>query len=94
MVHALLEELRVDRVQEVHEISARGTLVLRVFVWQVREELRVILEPREDALDGQLVVVWHLDELHLRLLKQMLLAGQHLLKEVLIYNVLIGQVIL
>ena len=84
MVHAALQELRMQSVQHVEEVLPRRSLVLRVLVREVLGEVRVLLHLRVDLLDGELIVMWHLDEGHLRFQQQVLLAAKDLLKKVLV----------
>ena len=84
----------MDRVEHVHEVITGWSSVLRVLVREVLEELGVLLELRPQRLDGELVVERHLDGLHLRLLQQLLAAGEDVLQPILVNYRLVRQVVL
>ena len=84
MIKELLEEFRVQRVQDVKEVLSWRPLADRVLVREVSDEEVVAGELRVQVLHRQLLVVRHLDVGDVLLLDQLLLVGQHLLQEVLI----------
>ena len=78
------EEVGMDGIEDVEEVLPRRTLAIWEDVREVLLHLLIIGELRPEVLDGQLVVVGHLDADDLLLLEQLLLAGEHLLQEVLV----------
>ena len=94
MAHDLLEIFRIDRVQDIEEILARRALIFRKLVREVLCELLVLRKLWPERLHRQLVVEWYSYRLDLRLLQKHLVAGQHVLQEVLVHNGLVGEVIL
>ena len=60
------------------------SLVLRVLVREVLDEVSILQHLWVKLLDGELIVVRHLDEGHLRLQQQILLAAKDLLEKVLV----------
>ena len=92
--HEVLEILRMNRVQDVEEIGAGWPFIGWKLVREVLHEQLVILEHGEECLDGELIIVWHLDVRDRSLLEQHLLAGQDVLEEVLGHGAFIGQIVL
>ena len=94
VVHHLSQVVAFQSVEYVEEVVTRRSFADGIFFREVRLENWVLLEHRVDPAHGQLVVVRHLDVLHLRLLQQLLLALQDLLEPVLVAHALVGQVVL
>ena len=94
MLHDLLEVLGLQRVEDVEEVLARWALTCWIGVREVFHEIRVLLEMRPERLYGQLVIMWAIHLLDLRLLHQLLLAGEDVLEEVLVDDVGIREVVL
>ena len=94
MTHDLRQVLMMERVEDVEEVLARRTLVLRVRCREVLGELWVLLELRPEPPDGELVVVGDLDLVDVRLLHEHLLAGEDILQEVFVDTCFVWQVIL
>ena len=92
VVHDLLEVVRIQGVEDIEEVLARWSLAGWVLVRKVGQEDRVLLELRIELLDGELIVVGHVDVLHLDLLEQLLLADQDILEEVLVDEALRRQI--
>ena len=92
MVHDLLEVVRVQGVEDVEEVVTRWSLAGWVLVGEVRHEDRVLLELRIQSLDGQLIVMWHYDILHLYFLEELLLTNQDILKEIFVDKALGWQI--
>jgi len=84
MVNHLLEVVGVDGVEHVEEILPRRVSVLRQEVGEKEHELRVLLEIWPELDDGDLVVLWNVDEVDLRLLQEPLLVDEDKLEEVFI----------
>ena len=82
MRHDLREVLGLQRVEHVEEILSGWALALGEFVREEGHEVRVLLEHREQVLDGELLVVGHGDLLDLGLLEELLPARQHRLEKV------------
>ena len=82
----------MDGVEDVEEVLPRRALVLRILGGEVLGEVGVLLEVGPEAADGELVVLRHLHLADLLLLEELLLAGEHVLEEVLVDDGLVGQV--
>ena len=94
MIKHLLQVLGVDGVEDVEEVLPGRAFAGRVLVGEVLEEFVVVLKPRPEILDRQLVVVRDCDALHFFLLHQLLFANKHVLEEVLVEDVVVGHVVL
>ena len=94
MVHALLQVLGVQGGEHIEEVGSWWSFIFGVLVREERLELGILLEHRVDVPDRQLVVMRDLDEGHIRLPQQLLLAREDILEEVLVDNTFIRQIIL
>ena len=94
MVKELLQVVRPDRVQDIEEILPRRAFVLRVHIWEVGHDLRVLLHIWPESLDRDLIVLGHVDVVDFLLLKELLLTVKHQLEEVLVDGTFIGKVVL
>ena len=79
-------------IEHVEEVLSRWTFVFRKFFGEELHELLVVFESREQGLDGDFVVLGHVDLLDLRFLQQMLLTGEHITQEVLVNCLLLRKV--
>ena len=84
----------MEGIEDVKEVLPRRPLVLGVLGREVLHKLGILFEFRPEAADGELIIMGHLDLVHGGLQQEGLLAGEHLLEEVVGDQVLIGQVIL
>ena len=80
----LLQIFRVQRIEDVEEIFSRWALVLGVYRRKESEEVGVLLQLWPESLDSDLVVLGHVDVVDIRLLQELLLAGENLFEEVLV----------
>ena len=71
--HQVLQVLRVDGVQDVHEVLARRAFVFGKRVGEELHQIFVALELWVEVLDRQLVVVRDVNRLDLGLLQQLFL---------------------
>ena len=94
MTHDLRQVLMMERVEDIEEVLARWTLVLRVRCREVLGKLWVLLKLWPEPPDGELVVVGDLDLVDVRLLHEHLLAGEDILQEVFVDTCFVWQVIL
>lgn len=92
MRHKPVKVLWVHRVEDCEEVLTCGTLVLGEGIREVLHHLSVVLESREDVLDGQLVVLGHVDESTVLDGQKLLLVVEDLLEEVLIHSHVARQV--
>ena len=67
MVDHLLEEVRLHSVDDVEEVFTAWLLAHCVRIGEVFGDILVVLDLRPQRLDGQLIVLWDLDEDHFRL---------------------------
>ena len=84
VLHNLAKVVRVDGVEDVEEVLTMRSFVFRVLVWEIAVHDRIVFELWPQCLRGQLLIMRHFDDVHLVLLQQLLLAGQHILEEVLV----------
>ena len=94
MMHDLTKVFWMQGIEDVKEVLTRRSLVLRVLGREVPHELGILFEFRPKGLDRELIVVGHLDLVHGGLQHQGLLAGEHLLEEVVGHEVLVREVVL
>ena len=94
MMHDLVKVFWMEGIEDVKEVFPRRSLVLGVLGREVLHELGILFEIRPKALHRELIVMWYLDLVHIGLQHEGLLAGEHLLQEVVSDQVLIGEVIL
>ena len=94
MIEHLLEEVGLNRVQDVEEIVPWRALACGKDVWKVLSDVGVIAELWPQRLDGDLVIVRDLDARHGLLLHQLLLAHEDLLQEVFVHMRCWRQVVL
>ena len=80
----LLQVLWVHGVQDVKEILSRRTLAFGPIIGEEDDELLVLRQARPQILDGKLIILGDIDVVHVLLLEQQLLIGEHLLQEVLV----------
>lgn len=73
----------IERVEDIEEVGAIWTSVFRILVWQVKHQLGVLPEKREQVLHAKFVVVGNHDELDQFTLHQLLLATKNLTNKVL-----------
>ena len=78
------DSVLVDGVQHVVEVISVDRLALGHLRWKILHDLDVVLEPREEILDAELIEPGDLDELDVGDLQQALLARQHLAEEILV----------
>ena len=74
MLEDAIEVFRLDRVEDVEEVLARGTFACGICVGELLREVRVPLDVGPKRLDGEFVVVRNSDALDVGLLHQLLLA--------------------
>ena len=94
MLDHLLQVLGVHGVEDVEKVLARRTFVFGIFVWEVLQELLVVLKVRVEALDRNLIIFGHVDVVDLILLQQVLLPCEHVAEEVLGKGALARKVVL
>ena len=94
MTHALLQILTLQGVEHIHEVATRRSLAYWVFIRKIGLEDRVLLEHRVDITNTQLVVGRHLHVADILFLEELLLAGQHLLEEILVDYRFIWKIVL
>jgi hypothetical protein len=94
MIHHLGEILGMNRVKDIEKILTRWTFAGWVFVGEVLCELNILLELWPQVLNGELIIVRHRDLKYLSFLHEVLLARKHILQEVFIDDILIGQIVL
>ena len=94
MTHDLRQVLMMERVEDIEEVLARWTLVLRICCREVLGKLWVLLKLWPEPPDGELVVVGDLDLVDVRLLHEHLLAGEDILQEVFVDTCFVWQVVL
>ena len=82
MLYHLTDIISMHSVEDGKEVLAIGVSILWVLILQVQHDLRVISEAGKDILDGELVILGHVDVTCLVDLEQLLLAGEHCLQEV------------
>ena len=92
VLHHPLEVLRKDGIHDIEEVLTRRALVLGELGREVLGERGILLELRPQPPHRQLVVSGHGNILHVRLLEQLLLLGEHVPQEVLGHACLLGQV--
>ena len=61
MLDHIFDMLGVDCIEYSEEVLTIWISILRIDILQILHDLRVALELREDVLDSQLVVLWHVD---------------------------------
>ena len=74
----------MDCVEDVVEILARRTFALRELVGEVLGHLLILGELWPERLNGQLLIMRHLDDGDVCLLEELLLVGEDLLEEVIV----------
>ena len=84
--------LFVQTVENIPEVVSVDLTALRKLVWEVVHELRLSLAKRIDSLESELIIDRHVDKLDLLELKQLLLAAEDLLEEVLVQHGLRWQI--
>ena len=94
VVDDLAEVVRHLRVQDVEKIFTGWSLAFGINGWEVPQDISIFLHVGPKILDGEFIVMRHRDELHLRLVEQILFAGQHRLQEVFVDDVLWRQIVL
>ena len=90
----LLHVLVLQRVEHVPEVLALRQPAVDLRVRQVQHEGRVLLHERPELLHRELVVPWHLDGVHFRLVQEPLLLRKYGLQEVLVDSVGRRQIVL
>ena len=81
-------------VENIEEVLARRTFVFGIFVWEVLQELLVVLKVRVEVLDRNLIIFGHVDVVDLLLLQQVLLPCEHVAEEVLVDRALARKIVL
>ena len=94
MVHTILKVFRVQGGEYIEEVCSRRTFILWILIRKVRLEISILLEHGVDVPDAQLVIMWDLDEGHVRLPQQLLLARKDILEEILVHYPIIREIIL
>ena len=94
MGHDLVQVFRVDCIQYVEEILSRWTFAFGPLIRKEDDELLVLRQARPQILDGKLIILGDIDVVHVLLLEQQLLIGEHLLQEVLVDLGLRRQIVL
>ena len=78
-----LRVVGVDRVQDVEHVGAITHLSFGKRIWHERHELRVLRQLGPEILDGQFVVMRHVDPLDVVFTEKPLLATEDIFQEVL-----------
>ena len=94
MLGDLAQVIGVDRVEHIEKVVAVGQLVVRHLGGEVNVELRVVLQRWPELLDRELIILWDLDGLHLLLLQQLLIVGEHELEEIFVHHLRRRQIVL
>ena len=84
MINDLLQEVGLHGIDDIEEVLAAQALADSEVIGEVLGDVFISGELRPQRLHGELIVVRHLDEDHLRLPQELLLLRQDLLQEVLI----------
>ena len=84
----------MHRVKDVEEIFTWWTFACWVFIGEILSKLNILLELWPQVLNGELIIVRHRDLKYLSFLHEVLLARKHILQEVFIDDILIGQIVL
>ena len=82
MFHHLLQEVLLHRIDDVKEILSRRTLTLRKYIGKVLRHICIALELRPEGLDGQFIILRHLNIDNILFTEQLLLVTEHLLEEI------------
>ena len=83
MGHDLAQVFRMDCIKYIEEILSRWPFAFGPLIRKEDDELLVLRQARPQILDGKLIILGDLDVVHVLLLEQQLLVGEHLLQEVL-----------
>ena len=94
MLDELAKILGHQCIHDVKKILPWWSLALGIHGREVSQELGILLHLGPQVLHGQLVIMGHRDELHLRLVEQVLVFGNHCLQEVFVDDVFGRHVVL
>ena len=94
MGHDLVQVFRMDCIKYIEEILSRWAFAFGQLIRKEDDELLVLRQARPQILDGKLIILGDIDVVHVLLLEQQLLIGEHLLQEVLVDLGLRRQIVL
>lgn len=94
MVQEPTEEIGLQRVEDIKEVIPWRASARRVLVGEVAHEDRILLELWVERLDGQLIILRHVNVSDISFLEQLFLSRQDCLEEIFIDHILVRQVVL
>ena len=92
MVDDLSEVFRHLRIKDVKEIFTWWPFAFGIHGGEIPKEISIFLHVGPEVLNGKLVEMRHRDELHLRLVEQILVFSDYCLQEIFVDNVFRRQI--
>ena len=78
--------VRVESIKDIKEVLSIRGMSLGKFVRKVEHEYGILLEMREEILDRELIILWHVDELDILQFEELLPLSKNRSEEVFVHH--------